>query len=72
VEGVVLVAPSANFVASLPFGKIPDRKDFRTFFRRDGERMDYWKGVVRRNEALGQELFEAIESGKIGEIVQPL
>lgn len=71
-ESVVLVAPSASFIASLPFGKIPDRKDFKTFFRRDKERMDYWQGVVERNEELGNQLFEAIESGRIGDIVKPL
>jgi hypothetical protein len=71
-ENVVLVAPSQSFVSSLPFGKIPDRKDFRTFFRKDEERMDYWNRVVGKNEALGQEFFEAIESGRIREIVRPL
>jgi hypothetical protein len=71
-ENVVLIAPSNRFVASLPFGKIPDRKDFRTFFRRDKERMDYWNRVVERNEELGHEFFEAMESGRIGEVVHPL
>jgi hypothetical protein len=71
-ENVVLVAPSSRFVESLPFGKIPDRQDFKTFFRKDKERMGYWKKVVERNEALGHEFFEAIESGRIREIIKPL
>ncbi|MBW1897236.1 MAG: patatin-like phospholipase family protein [Deltaproteobacteria bacterium] len=72
IENVVLVAPSNRFVESLPFGKIPDRQDFRTFFRKDKERMGYWKSVVQRNEALGDEFLEAIESGRIREIIKPL
>jgi hypothetical protein len=72
VENVVLVAPSNKFVASLPFGKIPDRKDFKTFLGKDQERIAYWKSVVEKNEVLGHEFFEAIESGGIGEIVKPL
>jgi hypothetical protein len=71
-ENVVLVAPSQRFVESLPFGKIPDRRDFRAFFGRDKERIAYWKSVVEKNEALGHEFLEAIESGRIGEEVKPL
>ena len=71
-ENVVLVAPSNRFVESLPFGKIPDREDFRTFFGKDRERMAYWKSVVERNEELGHEFLEAIESGRIREIVKPI
>ncbi len=72
VDNVVLVAPSRSFVDSLPFGRIPDRKDFRTFFGRDRERMDYWQKVVARNGEMGQEFHEAIESGRIREMIRPL
>jgi len=71
-ENVVLVAPSNRFVKGLPLGKIPDRQDFKTFFGRDKERIGYWKSVVERNETLGHEFLEAIESGKIREMVNPL
>ncbi|MBC8439550.1 MAG: patatin-like phospholipase family protein [Deltaproteobacteria bacterium] len=71
-ENVVLVAPSNRFVKSLPFAKIPDRKDFNTFKGKDNERMAYWKIVVEKNKQLGDEFFEAIQSGKIRQIVKPL
>ena len=71
-ENVVLVAPSNRFVETLPFGKIPDRQDFKTFLRKGRERMEYWQRVVGRNEELGHEFFEAIETGRIKEIVKPL
>jgi len=71
-ENVVLVAPSNRFVESLPFGKIPDRQDFKTFFGKDKERIGYWRKVVEKNGELGHEFFEAIESGRIGEVVKPL
>jgi len=71
-QNVVLVAPSNKFVEGLPFGKIPDRKDFKTFFGKDKERMKYWKEVVRQNKRLGDELVEAIESGRIRKIVKPI
>jgi len=71
-KSVVLVAPSNRFVDSLPFGKIPDRKDFKTFFGKDKERVEYWKKVVEKNKKLGDEFFEAIESGRIREIIKPI
>jgi hypothetical protein len=72
VENVVLVAPSNRFVERLPFGKIPEREDFKTFFRRDKERMRYWNKVVKENKRLGDELVEAIESGGIRKILRPI
>ena len=71
-KNVVLIAPSDNFVQSLPFGKIPDRKDFMTFKGKDKERMEYWEIVVKKNRKLGDEFFEAIQSGKIRQVVKPL
>ncbi len=71
-ENVVLVAPSQEFVGKLPFQKIPDRKDFRTFHRKDKERMDYWEKVLEMNPVLGDEFVEAVESGQIRSIVKPL
>ena len=71
-EKVVLVAPSNRFVDRLPFSKIPDRKDFKMFFQNDKERVRYWKKVVEKNKKLGDEFFEAIESGRIREIIKPI
>jgi len=71
-ENVILVAPSNKFVKSLPFAKIPDRKDFNTFKNQDKERMAYWRTVVEKNKQLGDEFFEAVQSKKISQIVKPL
>jgi len=71
-ENVILIAPSDKFVASLPMGKIPDRKDFYAFKGKDKERQDYWKKVTQLNRQLGDEFSEAIQSGKIRNIVKPL
>ncbi len=71
-ENVVLVAPSPEFVRSLPFEKIPDRKDFFAFKGNDKERRDYWEKVVEKNRRLGDEFVESIQSGKISQIVKPL
>jgi hypothetical protein len=65
----LLIAPSEKFVASLPGGKIPDRRDF--YDMPEAERMRRWTQVVQRSEALGAELHELIERGDIADAVQP-
>lgn len=66
----VVVAPSDAFVASLPHGKIPDRKDFATF--KDGERRAAWRQVVARSNELGDAFGELVGSGRIGRVAKPL
>lgn len=65
----VILAPSDAFVASLPHGKIPDRKDFGAF--RDDERRAAWQEVVRRSRELGEDFGELVESGRIGRVARP-
>lgn len=62
-DRVLLIAPSAEFVKSLPGGKIPDRKDF--YSMRSGERIKRWQAVLDASKALGDELGDLIASGKI-------
>jgi hypothetical protein len=71
-ENMVLVAPSAAFVATLPGGKVPDRTDFERYGGRDEDRISVWKEVVRRCRVLGDELEELalLPGSKID--VQPL
>ena len=63
----LLIAPSAAFVASLPGGKIPDRRDFYTM--PEAERMRRWQAVLDASEALGAELRELVVSGRIADRV---
>lgn len=62
-DNVVIVAPSPQFVQSLPGGYIPDRKDFERFFQRDDARIAQWYEVISRSEALAVE-FERLLSGE--------
>lgn len=71
-DRVVLVAPSREFVARLPYAKIPDRDDFHRFAGRDAERIAYWKAVTAASERLGEEFMEATTTGRIRELVRPM
>ena len=72
VENMVLVAPSTDFVASLPGGKVPDRTDFAAYHGRDEERMKVWRGVVERCRVLGEELTELSQTPGSKIRVRPL
>jgi hypothetical protein len=65
----LLVAPSEEFVASLPGGKIPDRRDF--YALTEDERMRRWQAVVDETARLGDELRELIATGRIVDRVRP-
>lgn len=66
----LIVSPSKEFVSNLPYGKIPDRKDFT---RLDTEsRQKYWRIAVEESKRLGDEWLELVEKQKLGEVVQPL
>jgi hypothetical protein len=71
-ENMVLVAPSAAFVATLPGGKVPDRTDFERYGGRDEDRISVWKEVVRRCRVLGDELEELCSASASGIDILPL
>ncbi len=65
----LLIAPSPAFLASLPGGRIPDRRDFFDFTQ--AERMRRWQTILDASAALGDELHELIETGRLVEAVVP-
>lgn len=67
---VLLVAPSPSFVSQLPFGRIPDRRDFVSLHGRDNERIDFWETAVAMGKRLGTAFLEAVDSGRIKTLVQ--
>jgi hypothetical protein len=71
-DRVVRVAPSRDFVGSLPGKKIPDRDDFKIYFGRDADRFSAWKQVVEKSRILADVFMEAVESGRIAKMVEPL
>jgi hypothetical protein len=66
----VVLCPSAEFVAGLPGGKIPDRKDFLTFDH--DERVRRWRIVLAESRRLGDEFASLVESGTLPARIEPL
>nr|WP_136249581.1 patatin-like phospholipase family protein [Ningiella ruwaisensis] len=69
-ENVVLIAPSEEFVATLPYGKIPDRKDFETMPAK--QRIDYWQKVMSASEQLGEAFLQWVNSENPSKFVQAI
>lgn len=66
----IVVCPSRAFVESLPFGKIPDRKDFE---RMDNDsRIRYWLTVVDRNKAIAEAFDDWVHSTNPAAWVEPI
>lgn len=68
-DRTVLIAPSPTFVAMLPGGKLPDRRDF--YALTDSERFARWERVNELTSVLGEELHELIETGCVVDHVRP-
>ncbi|WP_100641752.1 hypothetical protein [Alteromonas facilis] len=52
-DNVVMLVPSEEFVASLPYQKIPDREDFTQFSAE--QRIAYWQQVFKETERLADD-----------------
>jgi hypothetical protein len=59
-DNVVLVAPSREYLARLPHGKLPDRKDFARFARDDAARVKYWRTAIGESERLAEAFYDFV------------
>lgn len=57
-DNVVLVAPSREYLATLPHGRLPSRQDFKRFAGDDARRMAAWRKAISESERLGDAFLE--------------
>jgi hypothetical protein len=57
---VLVLAPSAEYVQQLPYGEIPDRKDFKRLAR--PERLRYWKTAMAASQELGDAFAKVVNA----------
>ncbi|WP_286889752.1 patatin-like phospholipase family protein [Pseudoalteromonas sp. ESRF-bin5] len=61
-DNVVMITPSKEFVAGLPYGKIPDRNDFTDL---DADtRIKYWNTVFSETEKLAEAFDKDLDTAK--------
>lgn len=69
-DQVLMVCPNPEFVATLPKGRITERKDFTSMT--DDERIPYWKAVASEGQRLADEFSEMLDDHtKLVESLQP-
>ena len=69
-SNVLFLIPSADFVRTLPRGKIPDRSDFETTTVE--ERLTNWQNVLEQSKTLAAEFAELVASPVSEDRVRPL
>jgi hypothetical protein len=67
---VVMLTPSQDFIDNLPYGKIPDRKDFIELT--DDEREAYWHQVIAATDHLVEDLDKMLQKDGGRSAVKPI
>ncbi|MCM5681223.1 patatin-like phospholipase family protein [Schlegelella sp. S2-27] len=71
-DNVVVLAPRADWVRTLPNAKLPDRQDFKRYGADVEARMRDWSRAVADSERLADEWAQWLARGTPVEAVQPL
>lgn len=71
-QDVLLLAPSPEYLRTLPDGKLPDRKDFEKYAGDDAGRERSWRRAISESDRLGDEFLELVESGRLADVIKPL
>lgn len=71
-ENTLLAAPSREFLARLPQGRIPDRKDFIHYAGRDAERVRDWRACVAESERLAAAFRDLLDDPDPARHILPL
>ena len=53
-DNLILVSPSASFIATLPNGKLPDRKDFTVYGQNHAGRIRDWTRAIAESERMAE------------------
>lgn len=65
-DNVLMLTPTQAFIDTLPYQKIPDRKDFTELS--PPQRIAYWQKVLERSELLAAEFASIVEKQSLSEI----
>ena len=71
-KNVLLLSPSRDHLARLPFGKLPDRRDFQRFVNDDAARQRYWRTAMLESQRLGDEFLQLTDAGGLHDHIKPL
>ncbi len=69
---LLLVAPSHEYLAELPDGQLPDRKDFVRYSGDDETRERHWHRAMQESRRLGEYFLEQVDRERFVDEVRPL
>jgi len=69
-DNMIMIYPSDEFVASLPDQKIPDRKDFETYFDQKDKRIANWYEVAVKGKEIAEEFDSIYKSGELEDVIE--
>ncbi|MBX3660632.1 MAG: phospholipase [Ramlibacter sp.] len=67
-DNTVVLAPSPEWVRTLPHGKLPDRTDFTRYGQDLNARVKAWSSAVAASRQLADEFGEWLETGDVSEV----
>lgn len=68
----LLISPSAEYLASLPLGRLPDRRDFNLKGLSQQQRIAYWQQSVAESQRMGDEFLEMVEKQNFAQYLHTL
>ncbi|WP_180182588.1 patatin-like phospholipase family protein [Acinetobacter sp. YH01020] len=68
----LLLSPSQEYLASLPLGRLPDRKDFTLKGLDNQQRIKMWNQCVAESQRMGDEFLELVEKQHFPAVMQAL
>ncbi|XOZ32740.1 patatin-like phospholipase family protein [Halomonadaceae bacterium KBTZ08] len=71
-RNMVLIAPTAEYLATLPDGRLPDRRDFHAYEGDDATRESHWRQAMAESQRLGDAFLELVDNDRVAQVAQPL
>jgi hypothetical protein len=68
-DNVIVIAPSREYVSKLPYGKLPNRTDFKRFHGDDDGRETYWRAAIAESERLGEAFLRFAEKPELARVL---
>ena len=68
-DNVIVVAPSREYLATLPNGKLPDRKDFARYAGNDAKRITTWRRAISESDRLAEAFMEFARKPDLGRVL---
>ena len=62
-DNLVVLSPRPDWVAGLPGGKLPDRRDFKNWGDDEAGRQAMWRGAYAESQRLADEFAEWVARG---------